>query len=150
MKRLWKWVLGVALVLLLCAAAGGTFFALRHGFVARQVPLVRGDQPGEYGWDMPRHHQFYGPDMRQRDFGPGAYPHMGMPHRYGPKRFGGPFMFVGGLVRLLVPLVIFGFVAFGAYQLGKQAGMRTAPPSVAAAPPAAPEVPEKEGDESPQ
>ena len=152
MKRFWKWTLGVALVLVLCAAAAGTFFALKHRYVAREAPIIRADRPGKYAWGMPMHREFYGPSAPQlpREFGHGAYPHMGIRHGYGSMPFGGAFMLAGGLVRLFVPLVILGLVAFGAYALGKQAGTRAATSPVAGMPQATHEVAEKEGDESPQ
>jgi hypothetical protein len=57
--------------------------------------------------------------------------------------FGFGFMFLGGLLRL-IPLVLFGLLLFGVYQLGKRAGMRAIPapapaPSQPAPVPAQPE-----------
>ena len=152
MKSVWKWVLGIVIVLFLCSAVGvGGFFVFSHRFAVRAVPEIRANQAEDYAWGMPMHRGFVGPDApyHQRDFGPGMVPHMGVWGGRGMMPFGGGYMLFGGLTRLFVVLAILGLVGFAAYQLGKQAGVRTTAPS-AVAPPPAPDVPEKGGEESPQ
>ena len=154
MKSVWKWIIGIVLVVILCAAVGGGFFVFQHRYAVGLAPEIRADQSGEYAWRMPMHREFAGPDApdHQRAFGPGMSPHMGIWAGRGMMPFGGGFMLFGGLIRLLILLGILGLVGFVAYRLGKQAGVRTAVPSAAAPPPppAAPEAPEKGGEESPQ
>jgi hypothetical protein len=151
MKSVWKWILGIVIVLILCAAVGGGIFAFSHRF-ALGGPEIRANQADNYAWSMPMHRGFVGPNDRyhQREFGPGMVPHMGAWGGRGMMPFGGGFMLFGGLIRLFFVLAILGLVGFGAYRLGKQAGVRTAAAPVAPPPPAAPEVPEKGGEESPQ
>jgi hypothetical protein len=152
MRRVWKWVLGIVLVLVLCAAAGGIFFALNGRYLAQVAPITQAEQRRNDAWSMPMHRGFDGPiaPYWQRGFGQGMYPHMGISSGHGFMPFGGGFMLLGGLVRLFIPLVIFGLVAFLAYQLGKQTGARAATSPAATPPPAAPEATEKGGEESPQ
>jgi hypothetical protein len=152
MKSVWKWVLGIVIVLILCAAVGGGLFAFSHRFAVGAVPAIRANQAKDYAWSMPMHRDFVGPaaPYHQREFGPGMVPHMGVWGGRGMMPFGGGFMIFGGLIRLFVLVAILGLVGFAAYRLGKQAGVRNAPSPAAAPPPAAPEVPEKGGEESPQ
>ena len=156
MKSVWKWILGIVIVLILCAAVGGGIFAVSHRFALGAVPEIRANQADDYAWSMPMHRGFVGPDDRyhQREFGPGMVPHMGAWGARGMMPFGGGFMLFGGLIRLFFVLAILGLVGFVAYRLGKQAGGRTTAAPAAAAPPvsppAAPEVPENGGEESPQ
>jgi hypothetical protein len=102
MKNLWKWVLGIVLVLMAAGAVAVIAFAWRNhvlsGSSFRAMPLDRRwENPVPRDFDGGRH----GPMMRL----PGG-------------RFGlfGPFIFLGGLARL----AIFGALLYGAYWLGKR------------------------------
>jgi hypothetical protein len=155
MKSIWKWILGIVIVLILCAAVvGGGFFAFSHRFAVGALPEIRANQANDYAWGMPMHRGFVAPNApyHQREFGPGMVPQTGVWGGRGMMPFGGGFMLFGGLIRLFVVLAILGLVGFVAYRLGKQAGLRTTAPSVVAPPPPppAPEAPEKGGEDSPQ
>jgi hypothetical protein len=156
MNRVWKWVLGIVLVLILCAAVGGTMFAFGHRYAASVAPLGQANQAGNYAWGMPMHRDFDGPSTpyHQREFGPGMYPHMGIWGGRGMMPFGGGCMLFGGLIRLFIPLLVLGLVAFAAYQFGKRAVTQPAAAPAAVPPPppapAAPKVGENEGEEPPQ
>ena len=106
MKNIWKWILGVLLVLVVVAAVGVAAFAWRNrmgvAFVNRSVPFAQGwdNRPiprGNDGWNnVPM------PMMRGRGgFGLGFF---------------GPLVFLGGLVKL----AFFSALLYGAYWLGKR------------------------------
>lgn len=109
MKNLWKWVLGIVLVLVLAAGLFGLgfFFSVRRavGDMPRNVRVLQ-MQPGGplYGERMglPR-----GGPMMMHDFGRGPGPFM-------PGR-----MFFGMLGRLL-PFAVLLLLLYGVYQLGKR------------------------------
>jgi hypothetical protein len=119
MKSLWKWVLGIVIVVAVIVAA---MFGVRYlvskgyislpaglawhdkanrGFDGQRGPEMFNDPHGFNGWNAPRGFDgFRGPMGRGRGFG-----HLGM-----------AFMFIGGLFRL----VVFGALLYGAYWLGKR------------------------------
>ncbi len=156
MKNIWKWTLGIVLVLVVVAALVAVPFVMHNTLAANfnrttlQVapganpqapgwnngPMLRGDydgqRPGRAGFEGRKSPMMGGGRYFERDFS-----------RFGGfTPFGFGFMFLGGLLRL-IPLVLFGLLLFGVYQLGKRAGMRSAlgPASVA--------TPASEGDEKP-
>jgi hypothetical protein len=135
-RTIWKWVLGIVVVLLVCAVLGGVGFFFARGSGANLVRAM--PVPGRGSWSMPMHPGFHGPNGGQQDFGPGMYGHMRM-HGYGGFfPFGMGFMMLGGLFRLLIPLVLIALVGVGAYLLGRNSA-RPATVSPAAPPP--PEAP---------
>lgn len=102
MKNIWKWILGVLLILVVVAALGAAAFAWRsHMGVAFQ----NGGVPFARGWDN-------GPMMRGND-GLNNGPMMRGRGGFG---FLGPILFLGGLVKL----AFFGALLYGAYWLGKR------------------------------
>ena len=110
MRTVWKWILGVLLVLVLVGAfaAGAYFWWNRMGGVSyRSAPGAPFHQGGQ-GWQG-------GPMMRGDGFGPRD----GGPRMRGfafHHPFGGLFFFGGGLLRL----VILGALLYGAYWLGRR------------------------------
>lgn len=149
MKKVWKWILGIILVLVVVAALVAVPFVMRNYMAAN---VGTGALPQARGWNGgPMMRGNYGPQGQQgqtpgRYNGPGG-PMMGGGHYFerGYSHFGGftPFsfglMFLGGLLRL-IPLALFGLLLYGVYQLGKRAGVRSttvpAPVPVQAEPPA--------------
>ena len=98
---------------------GGPMMGGRPGFNNRGGPMM-GDRPG---FDNRG-----GPMMGGRSgFNRGFMP------------FGFGFMFIGGLLRMLVPLALLGLLLYGVYRLGKRDGLRAVP--VTAVPVSAPAAP---------
>jgi hypothetical protein len=100
--------------------------------------MMRGfeNQPGQ-GFQHPQVPGFNGQRGPMMGAGRGGF-------NRGFSPFGFGFMFLGGLLRL-IPLVLFGLLLFGVYQLGKRAGMRAilAPAPVPSQPMPAPSQPER-------
>jgi hypothetical protein len=157
MKNIWKWILGIILVLVVVAALVAVPFIMRNtmaanfGRAAQQTvpgatPQAPGVNPQAPGWNR-------GPMMRGNNNGQrqgfGGFEGQRGPMMGGGRglsRFGGftpfgfGFMFLGGLLRL-IPLALLGLLLYGVYQFGKRAGMRSttptpAPVSTQAEPPA--------------
>lgn len=118
MSRTWKWILGITLGLVILAGVGfigARYFGFGHmsfwggpGFYSH--PMMDGygfDQRGPFGNDQ----NFRHPMMGGRGLGLLSF----------------PFLFLGGIIRLLIPLAVVALVAFFSYQAGKQAGVRAAP-----------------------
>jgi hypothetical protein len=149
MKKIWKWILGIVLVLVVVGALVAAPFVMRNYMMAnysyRAAPqFAPQTNPQAPGWNNgPRQRgndQWQGPQGQA----PGRFEGRQMPmmkngrnFQRGFMPFGGftPFgfglMFLGGLLRL-IPLALFGLLLYGVYQLGKRAGIRSA--QVAAAP----------------
>ncbi len=165
MSKVWKWILGIVIVLVIVGAIVGVVFLVQtHPLFAfgpryanrfnapngQTVPNApngqttpanpngpRGTRPG-FGFGPGR-----GYSWTQRFGGRGFMPYGG----FGP--FGmfmpfGMFFFLGGLLRLLIPIGVLALVAFIFYQIGKRNGM-----AAAAAPPASP-APVPSGENNPQ
>lgn len=119
MKNLWKWVLGIVLVLIVVGAVVVIAFVWRNHAIS--VSSFRA-MPFERRWDNPMPRDFDGwrhnPMMRPRG-----------------DRFGlfGPFLFLGGLVKL----AFFGALLYGAYWLGRRNARLVLSPST---PPAGQQV----------
>ena len=143
MKNIWKWILGIILVLVVVAALVAVPFVM-HNYMAINFnraawQAAPGVNPQAPGWNR-------GPMMRGSDnwqgpqgqtpggygFGNrkmpmmnnGRYFQRGVVPFGGMAPFGVGFMFLGGLFRL-IPLVLFGLLLWGVYQLGKRAGVRS-------------------------
>ena len=144
MSKVWKWILGVLIVLVVIAVVAGAVFVWRNhaSFAgARRVTQLgprgyppngpRGQNPptapnspkGQLpGWNGPN-------TMRGWNFRE--------PMRYGRggrgfglfgmlMPFGIGLLFLGGLFRLIIPLGVLALVAFVFYQMGKRAGVASA------------------------
>ncbi|MEW5828934.1 MAG: hypothetical protein AB1846_08615 [Chloroflexota bacterium] len=129
MSKTWKWILGIAVLLVVLFVAGFVLFnAWGFGVRTAEIPFYSRGAPMMRDFDNFRHpmvgpgfDDFRRPVMTGRAFVP----------------FGG-FFLLGGLLRLLFPLGILALVAFVSYRMGKKAGMASAIPAPSAA--AAPEV----------
>lgn len=114
MSKTLKWILGIVLGLVILFGVGfiaANFFGVGH------MSLWGG--PAYYGHPMMDN---YGFDNRGPIDGFWNFRHPMMGGR-GFGIFGLPFLFVGGLLRLLFPLAVVTLVAYFAYQQGKKAGM---------------------------
>lgn len=101
MKNIWKWILGILVVVLVVGAVGTAAFMWRShmNFAYGNMPMMRNLDNGPMmrgndGWNR-------GPSMMSRG---GFFP------------FFGAFALLGGLVKL----VIFGALLYGAYWLGRR------------------------------
>ncbi len=171
MSKTWKWILGILAVLIVVAVVVAGVFVWRNQTAmmakVRTAPFSqRPVAPNPNGQATPvpnspngatRPYGFNGPyGFRNNNRGPmGGWgergPMMGgrgysqfggfMP--FGMMPFGMGFFFLGGLLRLIIPLGILALVAFLFYQLGKRAGasaVHAAPAPVPAAPDEAPKA----------
>ncbi len=130
MSRVWKWILGILAVLVIVAVvAGGTLLLVSRGtrFAAvRPYAAQPNPQTAPFG---PNGQNF--PNGRRGFGNGGGFPFGGYGFRgpmmgnrflgFGP--FGMGFFFLGGLLRLIVPLGLLALVAIIFYQLGKRAGV---------------------------
>lgn len=130
MKKIWKWILGIVLVLVLIAVVG---FAWQY-FAIHSLGIAMMDEYGRGEWRMPMQDgrdftpQFHAPMMGRRGFFP----------------YGG-FFFLGGLLRLIIPIGALALVIYLAYRAGKNAGMEAAQRSELPAAPVA-ESPAENGE----
>jgi hypothetical protein len=141
MKKAWKWILGIVLILVVVAGLVAVPFVLRRIVSVNVAPRALYQQ----GWNGPAF-----PRMGPRGFDGNRQPPMmngrgffRFGARFAPFGFG--FLFFGGFLRLLVPLGLLALVAFTFYQMGRRAGMTPAPvtPVPAPAPAPASKEPEK-------
>ena len=121
MKSIWKWILGILVVVLVLGAVGFTAYmwTSHSGFMMARGwdgPMMRSNDGWNRGWNN-------GPMM--------------MTGRGGFLPFFGPFALLGGLVKL----AFFGALLYGAYWLGKRNAR-----VVVDAPPAAPAEPAPQTD----
>lgn len=160
MSKIWKWILGILIVLVVAALAVGAVFMVRNrAFMAASVRPVFGNgqqtRPGIQGTPNPQGtpnapaapnrpygfngqkgpmmpYGFNGRGNRGPMMGRGGFSHFGM---FGMP-FGMGFFFLFGLLRLVIPLGILALVAFLFYQMGKRAGVNSvaAPASVVSDP----------------
>lgn len=112
MSKTWKWILGIALGLVLLAGVGfvaANFFGFSHMTYLGRTAYSGHPMMDDYGFGnrapMDGYHNFRQPMMGGRGF----YP------------LGG-FFFLGGLLRLFFPLAILVAVGYFAYQKGKKDG----------------------------
>ncbi len=139
MSKTWKWILGIlAVVVIIAVAAAAVFVWASHsGFpVAYRLnrtlpnsqtapgtpnaPNAPNNQPNPnmpYGFRQYRGYPFQGFGGRMPMMGGRGFGYYG-----GLMPFGFGVFFLGGLLRLLIPLVLLVLVAILFYQLGKHAG----------------------------
>lgn len=134
MKTIWKWILGLLIVVLVAAALGAAGFIFRRSTMMSAI----GGMPYHQGWNvgpmMPGYGEQVGPMMRGDSWRYG-------PMMYGGRSFGG-HSFLGGLGSLL-HLALFGLLLYGAYSLGRRNARVVMDPRTPApiSPPPAPEPP---------
>ncbi len=145
MSKVWKWIIGIVIALVVVALVVGAVFLVRNqalrATAVRPMPFGNGQtrpspqatpnapgtqnpngQKGQtmpYGFNNRRNPMFggggYGPMMGGRGFRSfGGFMPFGM--------FGMGFFFLGGFLRLIVPLGVLALVAFIFYRMGKRAG----------------------------
>lgn len=115
MKKIWKWILGILIVLVVVAGLAGLAFVMRNNMITANFRPGYGFQPRQNGNAQPR--GWNEPMMRGGGWG---YPMMGGERgfgRFGGMPFGGGFLF-GGLMQL-IPLALLALVVYGAYRIGK-------------------------------
>ena len=129
MRKIWKWILGIVIVLVVVAAAG---FVVRGFYMSRTARVERFNNvrpPAVQGFDRD--------NQRAPSFGndKSRTPQGGFDHRmpmYGGRSFGGygfmpmPLLFFGGFLRLIFPLAILATVGYFAYRKGKKDGLAEA------------------------
>jgi len=134
MKNIWKWILGISIILLLLIAAGLGVSYL-SGVMLR--PALDNFDGGMRSPRFERGENFLAPVFdRDQDF---HQPMMGARRsgvqgpafsRFSPSAHMLPF---GGLSGMLVPLLLLGLLVYGAYQLGKKSALPAVPAPAAAA-----------------
>jgi hypothetical protein len=107
MSKTWKWILGIALGLVILAGVG---FVAANFFGVGHMSFWGG--PAYYGHPMMDGYGFGNREFRQPMMGGRGFGFLSL-----------PFLFVGGLLRLVFPLAVLALVAYFAYQQGKRAGM---------------------------
>ncbi len=129
MKNIWKWLLGIFIVLVIVGVVAGAAFMWRNhislAFTNRNVPsagvpnngpnngpAVR-DNNGQNGGPMMRGYGWNGGPMMRGNDGFNGGPMMRGRGGFG---FLGPIIFIGGLLKL----AFFVALLFGAYWLGKR------------------------------
>jgi hypothetical protein len=146
MSRTLQWILGIlAVVVIVGIIAGGAFMyrnrAAMWGYPPNAYTGAGGsnspqDGDAPYGLQgYPRYHMYdrdWGMPMMQGRSYPGV-------HMYGTQW--SPFMWIGGLFHLLLPLGILALVAYLFYQMGRRAGEAAASATRSPARPAANPLP---------
>jgi hypothetical protein len=120
MSKTWKWILGIVLGLAILAGAG---FVAVNSFDVERVSIRVG--PGFDRHPMMDEYGF-GNRAPMEDFRGFRHPMLGGRGFGGYGFVGLPFLFVGGLLRLVFPLAALALVAYFSYQTGKNAGMKLA------------------------
>ena len=110
MKKVWKWILGIVIVLVVVGVLVAAAFAFRG---AMNYNFRAGVMPHERAWNG---HSFEGYPGGRYPMGPG----MGMPGGRGYSHFGGGFLFLGLIFRAIIPLGLLALLVYGAYWLGKR------------------------------
>ena len=113
MSKTWKWIIGIVIVLVVVAAVA---FATRGFFASRY--MLTGDFNRFEGPMGRSYENFRHPMNGYRDF---RHPRVAL---YNFMSW--PFMFFGGFLRLLFPLLVLAGVGYFSYQKGKKDAMATA------------------------
>ncbi len=129
MKNIWKWVLGSILVLVVVGALAAIPFVWHNSMATNARNPMAPEANPQAPWNGGPLRSGYADPRGQP---PGRFDGRRMPmmdngrsFQRGFVPFGPSFFFLGGLLRL-IPLAFFGLLLYGAYQLGKRAGMRSA------------------------
>jgi len=112
MRKIWKWILGILVVLVVVAGLVGLAFVMRNNMITDNLHPGYGFQPQQGGNAQPR--GWNGPMMRGGD-GEG-YPMMGARFSHLGRM---PFGFLFGGLMGLIPLALLALVVYGAYRIGK-------------------------------
>ena len=139
MRKFWKWILGILIVLVVVAGLVGLAFVMRNNMITANLRPGYGFQPQQRGnlppqSVNPQARGWNGPMMRGGD-GWGR-PMMGG-RGFGFTHFGlMPFGFMFGGLMGLIPLALLALVLYGTYLIGKNsvkpaAVAATAAPSIA-------------------
>lgn len=130
MKNIWKWIIGIVLVVVVVAGLAGAIFVVHNRMAARfaiQQERIAQGTPGPEkgpitgqgfpGWHQPGREPMggFGPFHHGYGYGDSQF------HR-GRLPFGPGFMILGGLMRL-VPLALLALLVVGAYLLGRRANV---------------------------
>lgn len=158
MNTVWKWILGIVIALVVIAAiVAGVVLVIRTnpaltfgpGFANRfNAPNGQTAPNAPNGQTAPNNPN--GPRVTRPGFGFGPGRGYNWAQRFGERGFVpygggfapfgfmpfGMFFFFGGLLRLLIPIGVLVLVAFIFYQIGKQAGLKTAAAMPSTNPPA--------------
>ena len=130
MKKTWKWILGILLIIVVVTALVAVPIVMRSYMLSNNAAVTAQNQavnpnqvgPGNRNWQHPMMQgnwdQFGG--RQSRNFNRGMMDN----NRFRPFGFGFGFMAIAGLLRL-IPLVLFGLLLYGMYWLGKRAGLRS-------------------------
>ncbi len=114
MKKVWKWILGIVIVLVVVAAIVGVVLLVHNGFPANLTHRAAG---------FPQSRSWNGPMMGRA---PGRFGMMPQGGRFGFMPFGTGFglgfFVLSGFLRVIVPLGVLVLVAYIFYQMGKRAG----------------------------
>jgi predicted lipid-binding transport protein (Tim44 family) len=142
MSRTLKWVLGILAVLVLIAVVAGGVWVLQNRFQMMASVRPYTAQPNAPG--TPNAPNGQNPPFGPRAFGGNRRNPMGGWGFRGPMMggrffgrgmpFGMGFFFLGGLLRLIIPLGLLALVAILFYQLGKRAALPRAAAPVAREP----------------
>ncbi len=125
MKKVWKWILGILIVLVVVAGLVGLVFFVRNHMITANLRPGYGFQPQQPGNTLPQGgngnpqpRDWNGPMMRGGN-GFGG-PMMGR-RGFRFSRFGRmmPFGFIFGGLMGLIPLALLVLVIYGAYRIGK-------------------------------
>jgi hypothetical protein len=140
MSTVWRWILGVLAALIIIGVVAAAVFVwwnhspltLRGNAVLPQMngtpapgtPNGQQQRPGmPYGFDNNRRYHMGGWGLRGPMMGGRGFGRFG-----GFGAFGLGMIFLGGLLRLVIPLAILALVAVLFYQIGKRSGGSTNPP----------------------
>lgn len=122
MKKIWKWILGILIVLVVVAGLVGLAFVVRNRMINANLQPGYGFQPQQRGNIQPQGGNvqprgWNGPMMRGGD-GFGRPMMGGRGFRF--SHFGRmPFGFLFGGLMGLIPLALLALVIYGAYRIGK-------------------------------
>ena len=140
MKNLWKWILGILIVLVVAAGLFGLGFVLRNrmatNFAYRVAIRTPGPTPTPGGPAIDKFQDRFRPEPFR------AGPRINM-QRFGHSGFFNPFMpgfMLFGFLGRLIPLAILLLLLYIAYQLGRRKAVPAAP-AAAASPAPPPDVP---------
>jgi hypothetical protein len=126
MKKIWKWIIGILIVLVVVAGLVAVPLIMQRTMLARVTPKNLSAQRGWKGPNAPQlDNQKNEPGLDNRRGNPMLSGQRGWGGRMPFGMFGMGFMLIGMFFRVMLPLVLFGLLLFGVYQLGKRSGTRS-------------------------